>query len=125
APRVDKRGRAKKGPLLSSDWVLDVVRYAVVTQRCSLVLLPDVYLAQLVWGATDWPANWRQTIADALLRGAPDVVAVDPFVETTADGEHLRPAGAGWRHGEANCPVDCPLHGRQGGRPRQLRRVRV
>ena len=123
APRVDRRGRAKKGPLLSRDWVLDVVRHAVVTQRCSLVLLPDVYLAQLVWGATHWPPNWRRTIAGALLRGAPDVVAVDPFVETTADGEQLRPAGAGWRRGEANCPVDCPLHGRQGVRHRHFRLV--
>src|SRR5207249_648691 len=85
-----------------------------VAQRCTEVILPDSYLAQLRWGADGWPPNWRQSLARALQDCYPDLLPVTREIEGTVDGEE-RPVidrSGNWRLGEVDCPEACPLHGR-------------
>jgi hypothetical protein len=114
APALDKRGRVNRGRTLCREWVLDVVRHAVVAQRCSLVLLPDVYLAQLLWGPRRWPANWRQRVAESLHACHPDVLPIEREVGWGEGGRqmHRIDLSKGWRQGEGACYPACPLNGR-------------
>ena len=112
-PCLDKLGRINKHPMLSREWVLDIVRHAVVAQRCSQVLLPDIYFAHLIWGCKDWPANWRQIIARALWNCAPDILPTSNQVDWTEDEEVSEiPDEKEWRRGELNCYQVCPFYGR-------------
>lgn len=61
--------------------------HAVVTQRCSIVVLPDVLLAQVVWGADGWPKNWRYQLSQWI------------GLQTLE------------RQGEGSCPDFCPFAG--------------
>jgi hypothetical protein len=51
-------------------WLIEVVRLSAVLQARSPVVVPDVFLGQLVWGPRrqpgSWPANWRRTLRDVL-----------------------------------------------------------
>ena len=113
-PSRDMLGRVNKQPMLSREWILDIVRHAVVAQRCSLVLLPDIYLANLIWGHKDWPANWRQTIAGALWNCTPDIMPTTIECLLTDDEEDDFEVAdeKKWRLGERNCCQACPLYGR-------------
>src|SRR5208282_432799 len=48
--------------------VLWAIHAAVLMQRSSIILLPDVGLAEIIWGGnrSAWPANWRGSIMDIL-----------------------------------------------------------
>lgn len=48
--------------------MLWAIHQAVVSQRCSTVLLPDVLLGQLIWGGAraSWPSDWRGEIMSVL-----------------------------------------------------------
>jgi hypothetical protein len=72
APRPrprDQTGRLPRGPrqlLLGLLWML---HREVVRQQCPTVCLPDVLLAQVVWGdRRSWPDNWRRSVTAWLLR---------------------------------------------------------
>ena len=49
--------------------ILWAIHAAVLMQRSSVVLLPDIGLGQIIWGGNHatWPANWRNTIMDVLM----------------------------------------------------------
>jgi len=51
-----------------AEQLLWAVHQAVLIQRSSLVLLPDVALGQVIWGSDrqSWPDNWRNTLMDIL-----------------------------------------------------------
>lgn len=48
--------------------LLWLIHWAVLVQRKSVVLLPDILLGQAVWGGERraWPVNWRGTLFDIL-----------------------------------------------------------
>ena len=48
--------------------VLWAIHAAVLMQRSSIILLPDVGLAEIIWGGnrSAWPVNWRRSIMDIL-----------------------------------------------------------
>jgi hypothetical protein len=117
------------GRKLSPQWLLDIMMVAVVQRRTTVILLPDVLLAELAWGPRTgnrrWPANWRRTIAQAIQAAHP---LLEPFSPVTSggkwseDGVDLSPA---WRKGEADCSPRCLLYGRRGCRPHGHFRVRM
>src|SRR3954471_19776083 len=69
AAEKDRRGRRKRAPALTPAWKRDVARLLVIGQRSNVIVVPDLLLAQLVWGARSpgrpWPANWRRPLAAA------------------------------------------------------------
>jgi hypothetical protein len=95
-----RRGR----PLRSGGVIFPLALASVVLQKSSVVRLPDVALAQLVWGGdqADWPARWRAKLASRLTR-----VVTQGLFAVEAEG--------------ADCPVGCPLHGTRDTRHRHLR----
>jgi hypothetical protein len=111
---TDKRGRARRRPLLGRRWALDLVRHAVVAQGRSHVVLPDLPLAQLLWGPRPGgrPANWRQLLGRSLQACAPDVLAVAEARAPDGGTRLQEDPGGGWRRGRPACPAACPLHGR-------------
>jgi hypothetical protein len=40
------------------------IHHAVVALGSSIVVLPDVLLGQMIWGANGWPKNWRRRLAE-------------------------------------------------------------
>jgi hypothetical protein len=85
-----------------------------VAQGRSHVVLPDLPLAQLLWGPRPEgrPANWRQLLGRSLQACAPDVLPVAE-VRAPDGGTRLQEdPGKGWRLGRPDCPAACPLHGR-------------
>ena len=115
-PAPDPNRRA-----LAPGWVVDLARTAVVQQRMPVVLLPDVALGGLVWGARSgtrpWPRNWRQRLAEGLLAVGPPVGPRGPGLQRDAQTGQYRfvtPEPSEWSRGEADCPPRCPLHGRPG-----------
>jgi len=48
--------------------LLWAIHAAVLMQRRSIILLPDVALAEIVWGGCrdDWPQNWRDSLSEIL-----------------------------------------------------------
>lgn len=56
AQRLRLAGRAEQ--------LLWTIHWAVVTQRRSVVLLPDMLLGQVIWGGErqDWPQEWRHDL---------------------------------------------------------------
>jgi hypothetical protein len=51
-----------------AEQLLWAIHAAVLMQKNSVVLVPDVALGEIIWGAerSAWPDNWRQTVADIL-----------------------------------------------------------
>ena len=51
-----------------AEQILWAIHAAVLMQRSSVILVPDVTLGEVIWGArgTGWPANWRKTLMDIL-----------------------------------------------------------
>src|SRR5262249_13009306 len=73
-----------------------------VRQKQTPVYLPDVLLAQVVWGhRSHWPKNWRQRVGNWLLKFIP-WQARDPATRKKAI------------EGGRNCHPNCPLYGRPG-----------
>jgi hypothetical protein len=98
-----KRGRR---PLrFGLRWLL---HHEIIRQKRATVCLPDVLLAQAVWGdRRSWPANWRQRVAALLAR------AVQIF-----NGELVNP-NVKLKSSES-CSLECPLHGAAGVRHRHF-----
>jgi hypothetical protein len=93
-PLVDDQGRPLRGrpqAMRGLDWL---IRLAIISQASSSVVLPDVFLAQCVWGSRrSWPPNWRSQIGNYW----------KPKVWKQSRQMLLR----------AECTPACPLHGRQ------------
>lgn len=91
-PRPEKRdqqGRRRSGRhsvLKGCRWL---VHRLIITQQRSTVVVPDVMLAQVVWGAgrQQWPRNWRTKVGQ--------------FIGGQAKAQ--KPTKP--------CPPTCPLHG--------------
>jgi hypothetical protein len=51
-----------------AEQLLYAIHQAVLIQRSSIILLPDVALGQVIWGGDRkaWPANWRNSLMDIL-----------------------------------------------------------
>ena len=95
-----KRGR----PLAAVESILPLILAGVVLQKSSVVLFPDVAMAQIVWGGdrAAWPDRWRWKLAARFARpGAQQVIEV-----------HL---------GGVDCPAACALHGNSDVRHRHFR----
>ena len=58
------RHRGRRSLSAAMHWA---IYHAVVTRESDFVILPDRYLAQIVWGADHWPANWRQSLCRWML----------------------------------------------------------
>jgi hypothetical protein len=107
--RRDEQGKLKRGPRplhLGLCWLL---HREIIRQKRATVCLPDVLLAQAVWGdRRSWPANWRQQVAALLARVVRQVNGepVNPNVKLTSSDP---------------CPPECPLHGAAGVRHRHFR----
>jgi hypothetical protein len=115
--KKNENGRSCRPPLLHPQWILDVVCFALVIQRCNWVVLPDILLAQFVWGAKDnRPANWRQLLGRSLQSAGPDVSPVNPDMCCSEDENDstgiVLDFNDEWRKGHLPCPRACPLHGR-------------
>jgi hypothetical protein len=117
-PREDSRGRPNKRHLVSREWVLDIIRHALIAQRRLPVVVPDVFIAQLVWGPREagrWPRNWRRALAPALGHRQerepeePGLSRQEKARRTREANKELRPPG--WRR----CTSPCPLHGQGAG----------
>jgi hypothetical protein len=76
--------RGRKGAIAAGNWIIHML---VIQQRSTWIVIPDVLLAQRVWGdQKQWPVNWRQYLAKRLGgRGSPL--------------KCQRP-----------CPAECPMH---------------
>ena len=89
--------------------LLHLVQAEVVRQRYSAVTIPDVVIAEAVWGdRTRWPKRWRRDVKKLVSTLPKDLV------------EHTewRPVSVVQQHGERvvrkrqnMCPDRCPLHG--------------
>jgi hypothetical protein len=91
-----KRGRQRIGGGLH--WA---IHQAVIVQKTSRVILPDVVLAQVLWGGErgNWPRNWRRRLVQRLKRAATLKTGLSKVVHREAD------------LGESACPASCALHG--------------
>jgi hypothetical protein len=83
-----KRGRP---PVCSTFLRCQVYRWLMITRGSLEAVVPDVLLAQLIWGArtpaTPWPRRWRQKLK-----------ALAPFKDKwTGEGDE--------------CPTRCPIRG--------------
>lgn len=78
--RPRKRGRPRM-----RDWIRMVAHLAITTQKTSAFVVPDVLLAQVLWGRRErWPKRWRRQL-----------------LRTTKLKRMVR-----------KCPPTCPLHDR-------------
>jgi hypothetical protein len=102
----------KRGPILTAEWVRDILRFFLVQQRRLTVVIPDVFIGQLIWGPRDhplaWPRNWRRTLLPPSPPGAGD-----PDLSREEKARRTREAR---RKEEPSvfraCEEGCPLHGR-------------
>jgi hypothetical protein len=92
-PQKDKKGRAKKRPLLPRPWLNDVVRYQVWMQKRSPGVLPDLLLKTLIWG-TAKPKDWRRTLRKTLAKIGLSLV----WTKVCDDGCPLHGSGPKHRH---------------------------
>jgi hypothetical protein len=96
----DEQGRLRRGRprlLFGLPWLL---HRELVRQQRATVHLPDVILAQTLWGdRTRWPRNWRQKVQGGLLRMVRYI-----HRDQTLGTDQLPLLRA--------CPPRCPLHGR-------------
>lgn len=105
----DVLGRSSRRVSLNQEWILDIVRFEVVMQCATQVLIPDVFLRALMWGPTKWPRNWRQIIARSLWGCAPRLI---PY--WLNDDQSVEQASMStWVKGDSVCCRACPLYGRQ------------
>ena len=95
--------------------LLWAIHRAVVAMRRSLLHLPDVYLAQAIWGSnrSAWPHDWHQVLGKVLkdltwLHVADDSDDVPAFGSETVLLTH---AGDLRASADDACPDDCPAHG--------------
>jgi hypothetical protein len=95
-PRVPRRRRGRRPTWPGITWV---IRAEVIRQRRATVYLPDVLLAQVVWGNHQRPRNWRRRLAGWLRRSA------DQWNRTQANERHSVTECRA-------CHPGCPLHGR-------------
>jgi hypothetical protein len=96
-PDAQPARRGRGSPVRDVLWTL--IRAAVIRQASSRVFIPDVVVAQVLWGGDHgrWPRRWRRALRRRLDR------VMGP-----------------WRlHGA--CPETCPLHGRPDLPHRHLR----
>lgn len=91
-----KRGRQRMGAGLQ--WA---IHQAVIVQKSSRVILPDVVLAQVLWGGEKscWPRNWRRSLVQRLKRLAASNAGLSKVDHKEVDLKEY------W------CPVYCPLNG--------------
>jgi hypothetical protein len=91
--------RGRRRIFLGLRWLL---HREVVRQRRAKVFLPDVLLAQVVWGSRGhWPRNWRKQVCGAVLR-------LERVVRQNGD---LQEKDLVRRR---ECHPSCPLDGRAG-----------
>jgi hypothetical protein len=97
-----ERQRGRRWAFFGLWWL---IHGEVIRQKRARVCLPDVLLAQVVWGdRRNWPRNWRQRVGGWLLR-----IVRSCSGEQAATDKPLIPTSRA-------CPPDCPLHGRAGVR---------
>jgi hypothetical protein len=113
--RLDRKNRRKRSAFLSPAWVKQLVRHAVIAQRCNVIVMPDILFGQLLWGPDEksWPPNWRQLVGRSLQKCQPDVLPASGSVGPDEEGEPSLQIdlSRGWRRGRTECPPTCPLHG--------------
>jgi hypothetical protein len=87
-------GVRKGRPRIATVGILHLLCANVVLQKKSVVDIPDVSLAQLVWGGdrTNWPKRWRRKLATKIGR--------------VVSGQSFQLVGR-----STNCSPDCPLAG--------------
>jgi hypothetical protein len=105
--------------------VLWLVHAELLRQRSARVVLPDIGIAEVLWGAdpTRWPRNWRQEVlrilrsltllrwatipAPEVLRdGVPQAIQKQMVFRYVQD----RKVGAAQSSWQDRCPSSCPLH---------------
>jgi hypothetical protein len=90
-----RRGRQRIGSGLY--WA---IHQAVIVQKTSRVILPDLVLAHVLWGDKPrWPRNWRQRIVQRLKRAAAGQTGLAEVIHREVDTV------------DHKCPPQCPLHG--------------
>jgi hypothetical protein len=95
--RRDEQGRLRRGRPWLCPGLAWLLRAEVIRQKRAAVHLPDVLVAQTVWGRRGaWPANWRQRVRGWLL-GLVRSVWRDQTIEDNPDLVRA-------------CPAHCPLH---------------
>jgi hypothetical protein len=98
-PLRDANGKRKRGPRMIGSGLRWLVHGEIVRQKRARVCLPDVLLAQAVWGdRRSWPANWRRRLRDWLRRYVSWMNR-----QTVLDQAELGDGRA--------CGPNCPLHG--------------
>ena len=117
--KTDSKGRACRQQMLNPEWVLDLVRFALVAQRCNWVILSDVFLAQLVWGVQEnRPPNWREQLGRSLQSAGLGVRPVKLPNSTTKDDDGKKWVNTASKEESCKafprCPRRCSLHGKAG-----------
>jgi hypothetical protein len=116
-PRKDSRGRPNKQHTVSREWMIDILRYGLIVQRRLPVVVPDVFIAQLVWGPREsgrWPRNWRRTILSRW-RPPPEPKPGDEGLSRQEKARRTREANKGREGpGQRRCSDPCPLSGLTG-----------
>jgi hypothetical protein len=98
----DAQGRLRRGRRVRLVGIWGLLHSEIIHQRRSVVHLPDVLLAQVVWGGRrSWPPNWRRTVRAWLYK----VVAWDVLRDPAVPEEQAFAV-------DPACPAHCPLHGR-------------
>jgi hypothetical protein len=96
---VRPRHEKMRGPSRSTSGLRWLIHHAVMARRCNRVVVPDVLMAQAVWGAARRPDGWRRRINRQLLRWRS---GNRPLLLDAAHAEKVRQ--------ERGCPPECPLH---------------
>lgn len=87
-------------PRLSKAGLVSAIHLAVIYQGRSRVVVADKQLAQAIWGAEDWPANWRQIILHKL----------QPLCRPEAS-QLVKVEDLGRTQAVDACPKQCAMHG--------------
>jgi hypothetical protein len=98
---ADGAGRPKRGRRRIGGGLHWAIHQAVLVQKTSRVVLPDVVLAQVLWGGDQGrrPRNWRRRLVQRLRRLAARDAALAGVAHLEAD------------RGQRACPAGCALHG--------------